>query len=996
MHALRRPAIAVVTLLVSFAVRAPADDSHPPGALVHHPDVRVEVWASEPMVVDPVALSFAPDGACYVVEMRDYPEGIDGRGAPGGTVRRLRDTDGDGRADESVVFAEGLSFPTSVLAWGEGVLVCAPPEVLYLVDSDGDGRADVREAVLEGLVRGVTDSNANSLRFGVDGLVHLANGGNGGRAAVPGADGGSIDLRGADLAFDPASGRVRRTFRSGGGFGLVTDDAGHSFTTYNLDHLLARMVPIEQVERAGDVEPFAATASISDHGGSAPLFPVSEATRRPNHPEQAGRFSSAGGMGFIDGAPFAERLAPSVLVCDVVTNVVHRDLLVADGAAFRGTRAPEETTSEFLASPDPAFRPVAIEPGPDGALYLADMQRDVIEHPDYIPEPVKARLDLRGGADRGRIYRIVPAAGLPATGPIAATDPDALVADLGHAFRWRRDAAHRLLVTRFPAAATVALRDAARSAPAPHARLRAWRILAATGRLAAGDAALAARDPSPDVREAAVAISTDDTRVAVALLDDDEPRVRFAAALALDGIDAQGKREALGRFLDRSLDDPWAIRAVCLAADGDARGLLASAWHGGDDVSGGRIAAGSRPRRERAGSDAAIRGLAYAAAASGPDVARDAAVFLRDPARRETAEASALLRGLEAAWRRHAGSRPAAVDAADLVVAAAGGGEAMIVETLALSAVLGVEPPGIVRKAIDRAIERVSRPPAGSDGDDLLAAIRILGAAPGGAGDAPIVALVAADRPPTVQAAAIDALQSRRAPGLGRALVERFRVIDPSIRTDVVARLVADRSAHDALVGAVERGDIAIGELNLDLEQRRALLEDAAPAVRTRAAALFDDDEYGGRGTIVSDWLARLPADGDARAGAEVFRGRCASCHLLRGTGHKVGPDLEGLSRRSVEDIVTHILDPDMAINPGYVACVVETLDGRAFTGLLVSRAADAVTLRRPGGEETTLPAEEIADLRVLARSLMPQGLEQGLSPADLRDLVAYLQQRGP
>ena len=973
----RLPAAAIAAAVTLAAVCGKGEPGRvdPPGGIVHHPDVRVELWAAEPMVVDPVALAFAADGSCYAVEMRDYPQGIDGRGTPGGTVRRLRDTDGDGRADESVLFADGLSFPTSVLPWEDGILVCAPPEVVYLEDTDGDGRADRRETVLAGLASGVTDSNANSLRFGVDGLVHLANGGNGGRAAATRGEGVPVDLRGADLAFDPASGRVRRTYRSGGGFGLVSDDAGHSFTTYNIDHLLQRLVPIEQVERARDVAPFAATAGISDHGGSAPLFPVSAAARRPNHPEQAGRFSSAGGMGFIDGSPFPERLARSVLVCDVVTNVVHRDLLVEDGAAFRGTRAAEEEASEFLASTDPAFRPVAIEPGPDGALYLADMQRDVIEHPDYIPAAVRAGLDLRAGADRGRIWRIVPRDGLPAAGPPSADDPEALVADLGHPFRWRRDTAHRLLVTRFPGLATAALRAAAVGAARPWARLRAWRILAATGRLAPGDPALAAADPSVDVRETAVALASDDLPTLVHLLDDPHPRVRFAAALALDGVEAEGKLAALGRSLERDRDDQWARRALFLAADDGALQLLAWEWQRGG-------AASPEGHRET------VAGLAHAAAASGP-VAGEVRALLE---RRGDAVA-ALLQGLAAGWRRQPGSRPPAADVAGIVEAALGADPTgAILPALELAADFGVESPPAAREALLRAAAVLSGPGRHADPVARIESIRLLGAAPEPTADDLLVGLLSEGEPVEVQRAAIDALSRRRSPRLGRELVARFRALDPSMRPEVVARIVADRAAREDLLGALEAGSIGLGEVMLDLEQRRAFLGDADPARAGRAAALFDDDEYGGRAGIVAEWLARLPAEGDATAGEALFRARCASCHVRGGTGHRVGPDLDALSRRSVEDIVTHVLDPDVAINPGYVACVVETEDGLAYTGLLVSRGADAVTLRRPGGEETTVPAGEIATLRLLATSLMPAGLEQGLSPADLRDLVAFLQ----
>ena len=974
-HAVRRQALVLagVVFLGAIGAATAGEPAAPAGAFVHHPDIRLEPWAWEPMVVDPVALAFADDGACYVVEMRDYPLGGEG-GTPGGTVRRLRDTDGDGRADEAIVFAEGLSFPTSVLPWRGGVLVCAPPEVLYLEDTDGDGRADRRETVLEGLVRGVTDSNANSLRFGVDGLVHLANGGNGGRVRIPWSDGPGLDLGGADIAFDPGTGRVGRTYKSGGGFGLVADDAGHSFTTYNLDHLQQRLVPVLQVERARDVEPFAATASISDHGESAPLFPVSAAATRPNHPEQAGRFSSAGGMGFIDGAPFSERLARSVLVCDVVTNVVHRDRLVENGAAFRGTRASEEEASEFLASRDPAFRPVAIEPGPDGALYLADMQRDVIEHPDYIPAPVRAKLDLRAGSDRGRIWRILPTRGLPDGGNVDPSDPGALVADLGHPFRWRRDTAHRLLVSRYPADATLALR-AATAAADPVMRLRAWRILSATGRLGAGDAAVAARDADEDVRETAVALAASEAEAAdllLRLLDDDSPRVRFAAALALDGRPAADRTAALLRFLQRDIDDPWARRACFLAADSAAGELLREVWR-------------RAPRwSARSGFAAGLRGLAHAAASGGTiDLETPAAVPV------PTEQAAALLGGLRGGWRRHPEARPAETTVAALLAAF---GDAAPIEGLGLAADFAVDPPPRLASMVERARADTAAVTTEATMPGKLAAIRLLGAASRDGDDAHLIPLLAATEPPPVQRAALEALGFRRSPRVAADLVAAWPGIDGSLRPELVGRLVDDRAARALLLDALENGDIALGELNLDLEQRRRLLAD--PAVGGRAAALFGDDEYGERAGIVEEWLARMPADGDAARGETTFRARCSGCHRLRGTGHRVGPDLDVLAHRAVEDIVTHVLDPNVAINPGFVACVVETEDGRAATGLLVHRGPDAVTLRRPEGVETLIPTGDIVDLRILATSLMPTGLEQGLSPADLRDLVAFLQGR--
>jgi putative membrane-bound dehydrogenase-like protein len=971
------------------------DDAGADGRFVHHPDIAIHLWAAEPLVVDPVALSFAANGDCYVVEMRDYPYGIGPDRRPGGTIRRLRDTDGDGRADEAVVFAEDLSFPTSVLAWREGVLLCAPPHVLFLADTDGDGRADRRETVVEGLDLGVTDSNANSLRFGIDGMIHAANGGNGGRVRCAGTGGEPLDLRGADFAFSPDTREIRRTYRTGGGFGLVDDAAGHSFTTYNLDHLQERIVPIGQDERAIDVEPVAGTASISDHGESARLFPVSTAATRPNHPEQAGRFSAAGGMGFIDGLPFSPRLARSVLVCDVVCNVIHRDLLVEDGPVFRGTRAAEESATEFIAARDPACRPVGLEPGPAGALYLIDMQRDTIEHPDYIPKSVLAKLDVRAGSDRGRIYRVVPRDGLPARFErLDRAAPETLVGELSASGRWRRDTAHRLLVSEHPQAATGALQAAAASATLPEARLRAWRILAATGRLADGDVRRAAADPHEDVRETAVALAANAAQrhadCLVELLDDEHARVRFAAALVLDGIEASGKAAALGRMLARDMRHAWSVRAVALAADDHAPRLLAAAWEMADE--------GGETGQSGAGRPQAIRALAFASAAGDAAARRaDLAAWLDrvDWHGAAPTAAAALADGLAAGWRR----RPESIPAAESLAAAlARWAEARLPGTatglLDLATLRDLGIPPALADTIAAARDQIARPTRSETIGEKVAAIDLLARTPGEEAVQPLLDLLVAPEPGEVQRAAVEALRQRRVADLAQRLVVAWPRLAPAIRPAVVGLLVSDRRSRESLLEALESGSVRLGELNLDLEQRRAMLRWTDPAVAARAAALFTDDEYGDRKAIVGEWLARLPAEGDAESGREMFRARCATCHAARGVGHRVGPDLEALSHRSVEDLATHVLDPNMAINPGYVSCVVETSDGRAYTGLLSGETADAVTVLQPEGKGITIPRREIDEFRTLATSLMPEGLEKEMTPQQLRDLIAFLQQR--
>jgi putative membrane-bound dehydrogenase-like protein len=330
--------------------------------------------------------------------MRDYPYGMDGKGAAGGTVRMLEDPTGDGKPDKNVLFADGLRFPTSICAVQDGVVVSAPPDILFLADRDADGKAEVREVWFTGFKAGVTDRNFNGLRWHIDGRIHGVNGGNGGTITSPRRPGWSLDLGDADFALDPQTFEFIRTYPTGGGFGLVFDDAGRSFVTHNINHMQMRILPQSVLDEVPGGSPLRGTQNISVHGENCRIYPMHDAQTRPNHPEQAGYFSSAGGMGYLNHSGWPMSMANSLFVCDAASGIVHREVLSPDGPIVKSQRPADEQTSEFLAGRDPAFRPVGVESGPDGALYVIDMQRDVIEHPDYIPPRMKAKIDVRAGA----------------------------------------------------------------------------------------------------------------------------------------------------------------------------------------------------------------------------------------------------------------------------------------------------------------------------------------------------------------------------------------------------------------------------------------------------------------------------------------------------------------------------------------------------------------------------------------------------------------------
>ncbi|MCB0654667.1 MAG: hypothetical protein KDC57_00960, partial [Saprospiraceae bacterium] len=406
-----------------------------------HPEFELKLVAAEPLVFDPVDFEFDEHGHAYVLEMPGYPmDDAESR------LVQLHDDDGDGLYDRRTVYADGLHIASSFMPYQRGFLVLAPPELLWLGDSDGDGIADVRKSLMGGFERGNQQHNSNGLTFGLDNWIYAANGGNDGKPFFLANPIDSLDLRGQDFRFRIDSSRLERVGESSGGFGLAFDQWGNQFETHNLEHISQLVFPGKFIEDLA-VEPRHTLLNISDHevNGLSRIYPIGEQETRVNHPEQAGYFSGACGITYYGGNAFPEPFNNQIFVADVVLNLIHLDLLSADGSALKASRHEEK--KEFLASKDRSFRPVNMTTGSDGALYVVDMHRGVIEHPEWIPDELEATMDLNAGKKQGRIYRIFPkASGASAMATLDRSDPAALAEALSHPNQWVRNTAHRLLI----------------------------------------------------------------------------------------------------------------------------------------------------------------------------------------------------------------------------------------------------------------------------------------------------------------------------------------------------------------------------------------------------------------------------------------------------------------------------------------------------------------------------------------------------------------------
>ncbi|MFN0069696.1 MAG: c-type cytochrome, partial [Limisphaerales bacterium] len=257
-----------------------------------------------------------------------------------------------------------------------------------------------------------------------------------------------------------------------------------------------------------------------------------------------------------------------------------------------------------------------------------------------------------------------------------------------------------------------------------------------------------------------------------------------------------------------------------------------------------------------------------------------------------------------------------------------------------------------------------------------------------------LFALLGGAQPAAVQQAALAVLRDHREPEVADGLIAAWPSLAPALRPPVVNLLVYRKPFQPALLAALESGRLGVGELNLDLEQRRALLRGATPEIRARAEKFVSDEEYANRSALVEEWLAKLPKDGDAVRGRPVFERACAQCHVAGGLGFHVGPDLSGLGHRSVEDLLSNILDPNMAMNPAFVTYAATLADGDEESGILASETPQGITLLQAGERRVEIPRAKLKALRSSGRSLMPEGLEAGVTPQEMRDLIALLQAR--
>ncbi|HLQ38475.1 MAG TPA: PVC-type heme-binding CxxCH protein, partial [Planctomycetota bacterium] len=489
---------------------------------------------------------------------------------PKGRIKCLFDRDGDGVFDEAKVFLDDLVQPTGVTVWRDGVLVCSAPDVLFAADHDGDGVADERRVLLHGFATHNAQARVNSLTFGLDGFLYGAGGLFGGQIEVP-ANGSKQNLDSRDFRFDPDHG-VLQSATGRAQYGRPRDDWGAWFGCHSTGFLQHYPLGDHYLARNADVPPppFEVDASGPDGGR---VLPISAQPERFNDLELLGRTTAACGATIYRDQWLGAQYAGNAFCCDPVSNVVHRIELTADGVTFAGRRPAGDSDREFLASTDFWFRPVQAVTGPDGALWVVDIARFVVEHPVFIAPQRLQQLDVRAGEHLGRIWRVLPAGAASKPLPdLLHLDNPGLVRLLAAANGALRDRAHELLLWRAAVDVAPQLEALARGGERATARLHALCVLDGLRALAPGLLLQALSDPEPGVRAHAVRLC--ESRLAGApellpavlqLCADADAKVRLQVACSLGESRDQRVGAALAGMLRRDGGDPW-LRAAALSS----------------------------------------------------------------------------------------------------------------------------------------------------------------------------------------------------------------------------------------------------------------------------------------------------------------------------------------------------------------------------------------------------------------------------------------------
>ncbi|MFP6770404.1 MAG: hypothetical protein VB859_19675, partial [Planctomycetaceae bacterium] len=666
-----------------------------------------------------------------------------------------------------------------------------------------------------------------------------------------------------------------------------------------------------------------------------------------------GYFTSGCGTEIYQGRLFPREMVGQLFCCEPSNNVIHRSRLTLDGAVYRARRMANEARSEFLASADPWFRPVNLRVGPDGAMYIVDMYREIVEDYSAIPRFLQQRYGLSGGRKLGRIWRLIPEkTRLRPRVDWQTASNRVLLEALRDENAWRRFTAQRMLIGRGGRTAADGLAKMVRKGRSPAGRLHALYTLDGLGVLQPAEIIAALDDSDPGVRIHALQLSekvlpdgADTIRRVAQLTTAPEPRVRLQAALTLGESKLDSADSALLELARRFGHEQWMSAAVLSGASDRAGRLLAGLLSGKTVGRGGRELVGPL-----AATLAGRRRISEWTAVLDAVVPHDVAV--------KTACLEGLASGLAGSTEKLEGGEPTWTALARLV---ADRSPPIRHLSIGLAARLGFGNRPAIRREMQRAMTlaqdvRVAIP-------DRIAAVRLLAFASFDQAAATFGKLLDPGQPLTVQLAAVAAMNATAGRKPVLAMLKGWSRYTPRLRKDVLDAVMSREDRLPVLVDALEKKTVAVAQMNASRRERLTAARDSK--VSSRARRLFAERPLEAElRARVARYQKALKGKRNLKQGREVFARHCLACHRLKKEGYVVGPDLGSVIKKPDEALLLEFLNPSATIEPAYQSYTVVTTAGRIFTGTMAAESATSLTLRKEKGMTDTVLRKEIESVK--------------------------------
>lgn len=933
------------------------------------PGYELQLVASEPLVKDPVAIAWGADGRLWVAEMADYPYGMDGKGKPGGRIRCLRDTNGDGKYDQSTLFLDNISFPNGVMPWRNGILVTAAPEIFYAEDTNGDGVADKRDVIFSGFLEGNQQLRVNGLRWGLDNWIYCASGahhgGYGADRKIKSAKTGKLIAIGArDFRFHPETGKLDP--QSGPSqFGRNRDDWGNWFgeqNSYPLWHFVLDDRYLRRNPHIASPDPRKQLVVPRN----PKVYPATDPQKRFHSFEHSGRYTSAcSAMIYRDDLLFPRADQQHAFTCEPFHNLVQHNIIKEQGVSFVSHRDPAEKPYDFFASEDRWTRPVMARTGPDGALWVVDMYRYMIEHPDWLTPEGRKELKpfYRHGDDRGRIYRVVkqgtPVRPVPDFTQMSTPD---LVAALNSPNGIQRDLASQTLQWRNDPAAIEPLTQLVQQGKSPLTRLQALCTLDGLSQLSADILQAGLTDQNSGVRRHAIRLSESLAEThpglitqALKLSNDADAKTRLQLAYSLGEWNTAASAQTIAQMLIEHSNETYHSAAILSSLhQQNIAGVMQAALAQKESPAArnviGELLTLSVAMRQAPVTQNALEKIV------GLDVHEHFAWQCRNIAR--------VLDALKAQKS----------SLFHLVDQKTSQGKTLLSQIASLK-----------QQAREIAFD------AEADQADRIAAIRLLGR-----DDATreqelqeLGSLVAPQIPFPIQSAAVKHLGTFSEDAISEILLSAWDSHGPRLRSEILSLLISRPNWTSRLLDTIESGQMGAADINASVRQTLAGSRDAK--IKARVKKLLANSGNADRRSVIKAHQPVLAMKGVPGRGIPLFKKHCATCHKMDNVGVDIGPNLRSITDRKPASLLTSILDPSASVDGKYVTYIAVTQDGLTFTGMMGSETGNSITLIAQAEKKKTILRGQLEEIRSTGKSLMPDGLEKELSAQDLADLIAYI-----